>query len=56
MTAATHDAPALAARAALRLPYTHVDDIFINGAFESAAVGDGSDIKKGLDPAIFPVS
>jgi rubrerythrin len=33
-----------------------VPDIFINGAFESAAVGDGSDIKKGLDPTLFPVS
>lgn len=30
-------------------------DIFVNGAFESAAVGDGSDIKKGIDPAKFPV-
>ena len=39
--------------AALGMP---VPDIFINGAFESAAVGDGSDIKKGLDPTLFPVS
>ena len=30
-------------------------DIFINGAFESAAVGDGTDIKKGIDPTKFPV-
>jgi hypothetical protein len=29
--------------------------IFVNGAFESAAVGDGKDVKKGIDPAIFPV-
>jgi aldehyde dehydrogenase (NAD+) len=36
MTAATHDAPALAARAALPLPYTHVDDIFIDGAWTPA--------------------
>ena len=33
MTAATHDAPAVAARAALKLPYTHVDDIFVDGAW-----------------------
>ena len=33
-----------------------VPDIFVNGAFESAAVGDGSSIKKGLDPSVFPVS
>ncbi|QDY88808.1 aldehyde dehydrogenase family protein [Arthrobacter sp. UKPF54-2] len=33
MTAATHDAAALAARAALSLPYTHVDDIFVDGAW-----------------------
>ena len=31
-------------------------DVFVNGAFESAAVGDGSDVKKGLDPSVFPVS
>ncbi|MEO8695842.1 MAG: ferritin-like domain-containing protein [Acidimicrobiales bacterium] len=31
-------------------------DIFVNGAFESTAVGDGKDVKKGLDPAVFPVS
>ena len=36
MTAATHDAPALAARAALKLPYTHVDDVFLNGAWTPA--------------------
>jgi rubrerythrin len=30
-------------------------DIFVNGAFESAAVGDGKDVKKGIDPTIFPV-
>jgi hypothetical protein len=30
-------------------------DIFVNGAFESAAVGDGTDVKKGIDPAKFPV-
>ena len=32
-----------------------VGDIFVNGAFESASVGDGKDVKKGLDPTIFPV-
>jgi hypothetical protein len=32
-----------------------VADIFVNGAFESASVGDGKDIKKGIDPTIFPV-
>ena len=36
MTAATHAAPALAARAALKLPYTHVDDVFVNGAWTPA--------------------
>ena len=36
MTAATQDVPALAARAALNLPYTHVDDIFIDGAWTPA--------------------
>jgi rubrerythrin len=30
-------------------------DIFVNGAFEGSAVGDGTDIKKGIDPALFPV-
>jgi rubrerythrin len=30
-------------------------DVFVNGAFESAAVGDGTDITKGIDPAQFPV-
>jgi hypothetical protein len=30
-------------------------DIFVNGAFESASVGDGKDVKKGIDPTIFPV-
>jgi rubrerythrin len=33
-----------------------LEDIFVNGAFESAAVGDGSDIARGIDPALFPVS
>ena len=33
MTAATHDAAALAARAALSLPYTHVGNIFVDGAW-----------------------
>ena len=33
-----------------------VPEIFVNGAFESAAVGDGSDIKKGLDPNKFPLA
>jgi rubrerythrin len=33
-----------------------VPDIFVNGAFEGASVGDGSDITKGLDPTLFPVS
>ncbi|WP_445154845.1 aldehyde dehydrogenase family protein [Arthrobacter sp. Hor0625] len=33
MTAAPHDVPALAARTALTLPYTHVDDIFVDGAW-----------------------
>ena len=32
-----------------------VPEIFVNGAFESAAVGDGGDIGQGLDPATFPV-
>lgn len=36
MTAATHDAPALAVRAGLSLPYTHVDDIFVDGAWTPA--------------------
>lgn len=40
MTAAMHDAPAVAARAVLKLPYTHVEDIFINGAW-TAARGTG---------------
>jgi rubrerythrin len=31
------------------------DAIFINGAFENASVGDGTDIKKGIDPGMFPV-
>jgi hypothetical protein len=31
-------------------------DIFVNGAFESAAVGDGKDVKGGIDPTIYPVS
>ena len=29
------------------------DDLFPTGAFESAALGDGTDPTKGLDPAIF---
>jgi hypothetical protein len=29
------------------------DDLFPTGAFESAALGDGSDPKAGLDPAVF---
>ncbi|MEK0156476.1 aldehyde dehydrogenase family protein [Arthrobacter oryzae] len=33
MTSATHDAPALSARAALSLPHTHVDTIFVDGAW-----------------------
>jgi rubrerythrin len=33
-----------------------VPDIFVNGAFEGASVGDGTDITKGIDPAKFPVS
>jgi hypothetical protein len=33
-----------------------VADIFVNGAFEGATVGDGKDVKKGIDPAIYPVS
>jgi aldehyde dehydrogenase (NAD+) len=36
VTAATHDAPAVAARAALHLPYTHVDDMFIDGTWTPA--------------------
>ncbi|AXJ10941.1 aldehyde dehydrogenase family protein [Arthrobacter sp. PM3] len=36
MTAGTHEAPALAARKALRLPYTHVDDFFIDGGWTPA--------------------
>jgi hypothetical protein len=30
-------------------------EIFVNGAFEGAAVGDGTDVKKGIDPSIYPV-
>ena len=37
MTSATHDVPAVAARAALSLPYTHVDSLFIDGAWTPAA-------------------
>ena len=29
------------------------DDLFPTGAFESAALGDGTDPKAGLDPAVF---
>lgn len=29
------------------------DDLFPTGAFESAALGDGTDLKAGLDPAVF---
>lgn len=32
------------------------DDLFPTGAFVAAAVGDGRDIEKGLDPAAFPVA
>ena len=38
--------------AALGMPLT---EIFVNGAFESASAGDGTDPAKGLDPAKFPV-
>ena len=31
-----------------------VDDVFPTGAFESAALGDGTDPLAGLDPAVFP--
>ncbi len=34
MTAATHDARAVAARAGLTLPHTHVDTIFVDGAWQ----------------------
>jgi hypothetical protein len=30
-----------------------VDDVFPTGAFESAALGDGTDPLAGLDPAVF---
>jgi Ferritin-like domain len=33
-----------------------VDAIFVNGPFENAAVGDGSTITQGIDPAKYPVS
>ncbi|WP_346958221.1 aldehyde dehydrogenase family protein [uncultured Arthrobacter sp.] len=48
MTAATHEAHALAARAALNLPYTHVDDLFIDGAWIPAR---GSGRNPVTDPA-----
>ena len=48
MTAATHDAPAVAARAALKLPYTHVDDIFVDGAWTPAR---GTGRNQVTDPA-----
>jgi rubrerythrin len=38
--------------AALGMPVT---EIFVNGAFESASVGDGTDLAKGIDPSKFPV-
>ena len=34
MTSATPDAPALAARTELSLPHTHVDTIFVDGAWQ----------------------
>jgi aldehyde dehydrogenase (NAD+) len=34
VTSATHDAPALASRAGLSLPHTHVDTIFVDGAWQ----------------------
>ncbi|WLQ05935.1 aldehyde dehydrogenase family protein [Arthrobacter oryzae] len=34
MTSATHDAPALTARSGLSLPHTHVDTIFVDGAWQ----------------------
>ena len=34
MTSATHDAPALAARSGLALPHTHVDTIYVDGAWQ----------------------
>jgi hypothetical protein len=38
--------------AALGLPLA---DVFVSGPFENAAVGDGSQITQGIDPAQFPV-
>jgi rubrerythrin len=38
--------------AALGMPVT---EIFVNGPFESASVGDGTDPAKGIDPSKFPV-
>ena len=29
---------------------------FVNGSFESASAGDGSDITRGFDPVLLPVS
>lgn len=34
MTSATHDAPALATRSGLALPHTHVDTIYVDGAWQ----------------------
>lgn len=39
--------------AALGLP---LEAAFPTGAFEAAAVGNGTDAKKGLDPTVFPVA
>jgi hypothetical protein len=33
-----------------------LDAIFPTGAFIAAEVGDGTDVKKGIDPAIYPVA
>jgi hypothetical protein len=33
-----------------------VPEIFVNGAFESTSVGDGTNIQQGIDPTLFPVS
>lgn len=48
MTATTHNAPALAVRAGLSLPYTHVDDIFVDGAWTPAR---GTGRNQVIDPA-----
>ena len=34
MTSATHDAPALLARTELSLPHTHVETVFVDGAWQ----------------------